>query len=258
MQEIKEYVKIKKEELKNALGDAGKYTLAIVQVGDNPASNSYVKGKLKDCDEVGINHILCKLDENITQEQLDKCIKKLNKSSVIDGIIVQLPLPKNLSVNLDLIDKSKDVDGFKINSEFDPCTPLGILNYLKDNNVNLDGMNAVVIGRSEIVGKPMARLLMKNNATVTICHSHTKNISMYTKNADLIIVATGHINTLTADMVGDNKPIVIDVGINRKDGKLCGDCDYENLKDKCSYISPVPGGVGLLTRLTLLKNTSRL
>lgn len=259
MQNIKEYVLIKKNNLKLLIDKLEvKPCLSIVQVGDNPASNSYVKGKMKDCDEVGIkcNHL--KLDENISQEFLNDTIISLNSNSMINGIIVQLPLPKHLNLNLDLINKEKDVDGFKIDSPFVPCTPLGIIKYLEDNNVEFDGKNVVVIGRSDIVGKPMAKLFQDRNATVTICHSHTKDISFYTRNADIIVVATGKINTLKRDMIGNNKPIVIDVGINRNEnGKLCGDCDYSNIIDICSFVSPVPGGVGLLTRLSLLENVKK-
>ena len=229
--------------------------LAIVQVGDNPASNSYIKGKLKDCDEIGVEGRHIKLDENVTQDTLDNTLKFLSADPEVNGIIVQLPIPKHLQVKNELIDTCKDVDGFKSDSVYLPCTPLGIYLYLNERGVKYDGKNVVIIGRSEIVGKPMAKILLDENATVTVCHSHTKDISLYTKTADIIIVAVGKRHLLTRDMIGDNRPIVIDVGINRnEEGKLCGDCDYANLVDVCEYVSPVPGGVGLLTRMALMSN----
>lgn len=229
--------------------------LAIVQVGDNPASNSYIKGKLKDCDEVGVEGRHFKLDENAPQRLLDDLLKALSNDPYVHGIIVQLPVPKHLEVKTNLIDPKKDVDGFGKDSPFTPCTPLGIHLYLKHRGVDLKGKNVVIIGRSEIVGKPMARLMLQENATVTVCHSRTRDISLYTKTADIIIVAVGKRNMLVRDMIGDTRPIVIDVGINRdENGNLCGDCDYANLLDVCEYVSPVPGGVGLLTRYALMKN----
>lgn len=256
MQNIKEYVAEKKILLKEEIAQLEKTPkLAVIQVGNNQASNAYVKGKIKDCAEVGIEYEHCLLDEDITQEELNKEIIRLNEDVSVSGVIVQLPVPDGLVVDLNLISPDKDIDGFRIDSKFIPCTPLGIMNYLKDNDVVFDGKNAVVIGRSDIVGKPIAGLLQDENCTVTICHSHTKDISFYTKNADIIIVATGHRHTLTPDMIGDNSPIVIDVGINRnEDNKLCGDCDYNDIVDVCGFVSPVPGGVGLLTRLALLTN----
>lgn len=229
--------------------------LTIIQVGDNPASNTYIKGKLKDCEELGIEGRHIKLSEDVTQATLDNTIMFLGADPSVHGIIVQLPVPKHLQVKTELIETEKDVDGFKADSCFIPCTPLGIYTYLNDKGVNFDGKNVVIIGRSQIVGKPMAQLLLDENATVTLCHSHTKDISLYTKTADIIIVAAGKKNLITRDMIGNNKPIVIDVGINRdEDGKLCGDCDYANIVDVCEYVSPVPGGVGLLTRMALMAN----
>ena len=253
---VKNFVAANKQLLKEEIVNKDLHpTLAIVQVGDNPASNSYIKGKLKDCQEIGVEGRHIKLNENIDQTTLDNTLMFLGADPAISGIIVQLPIPKHLHVNNDLIETWKDVDGFKTESPFIPCTPLGIYLYLNERGVKYDGKNIVIIGRSEIVGKPMAKLLLDENATVTICHSHTKDISIYTKTADIIIVATGKRNLLTRDMIGDNKPIVIDVGINRnEEGKLCGDCDYANLVNVCEYISPVPGGVGLLTRMALMSN----
>ena len=256
MNSIKEYVAKQKQLLKEEIENNNlKPVLAIVQVGDDPASNSYVKGKLKDCEELGIVGRLFKLEKNIEQEAFDDFVMATSLHPKIDGIIVQLPLPKHLAVKNELIAPSKDVDGFRQDSLCTSCTPLGIYMFLKDKGVDFKGKNVAVIGRSEIVGKPMAKLMLDANATVTVCHSHTKDISMYTKNADIIIVAVGKRNFLTRDMIGDNRPIVIDVGINRnEEGKLCGDCDYANLVDVCEYVSPVPNGVGLLTRLALMMN----
>lgn len=252
----KQFAQECKDEIKSSIQNDGvTATLCIVQVGDNPASNKYIKGKVKDCDEVGIATKHYKLPEEVDTETIIEVISKCN----CDGVIVQLPLPKHIDKDriMKCIPVGADVDGFKITSKFNPCTAEGIMMYLNANQIELDGKNAVVIGRSEIVGKPMADLLNEANCTVTLCHSHTKDMSVYTKNADIIIVAVGKRNMLTADMVSeDKKPIIIDVGINvDEDGKLHGDCDYVNLVDKCSLITPVPGGVGLLTRCALLKNT---
>ena len=256
MIEIKDFVLEWKEDIRNFIKENHvNLKLAIVQVGNNSASNTYVKGKIKDCLEVGMDYSHIQLPETISQIDFDKKIKEINEDSSVNGIIVQLPLPKTLKLNLDLISDEKDVDGFKPSSKFTPCTPLGIMTFLEKNEINIEGKNCVVIGRSDIVGKPMANLLMNKNGTVTICHSKSKNIEQFTKHADIIIVATGHRHTLTKDMIDKNNPIIIDVGINRnEEGKLCGDCDYYDLVEKCSYISPVPGGVGLLTRCALLQN----
>ena len=254
---MKDYVARQKQLLKERIEKEGlNPTLAIVQVGNDPASNAYITGKKKDCDELGINRVHIKLTENISQYKFDCEIGALNDDDNIDGIIVQLPVPDHLLVDLsDLIDPDKDVDGFIDYSPFMPCTPMGIYRFLWHRGVEFRGKNVVIIGRSDIVGKPMAKLMLEENATVTICHSRTKDISIYTKIADIIIVAVGKRNILTRDMIGDNRPIVIDVGINRdENGKLCGDCDYDNLVDVCEYVSPVPGGVGLLTRLALMQN----
>ena len=253
---MKEYVAKQKQILKDEVAKYGlKPVLAIIQVGDNPASNSYIKGKLRDCEELGITSKHIKLDETISQYTLDDTLIDLSYNLDITGIIVQLPLPKHLTVNNYLIDPCKDVDGFRDDSNLIPCTPLGIYLFLKDKGVEFKGKNVVIIGRSDIVGKPMAKLMLEEDATVTVCHSKTKDISLYTKMADIIICAVGKRSLLTRDMIGDNRPIVIDVGINRnEEGKLCGDCDYANLVDVCEYVSPVPNGVGLLTRLALMSN----
>ena len=253
---MKDYVARQKQRLKKNIEDNElKPTLAIVQVGDDPASNAYIKGKIKDCDELGIEYLHLKFTGHISQRKFNDEIMELNDDQNIDGIIVQLPLPKHLTLNTHLIDVDKDVDGFRDDSTYIPCTPSGIHSYLCSSGVMLHGKNVVIIGRSDVVGKPMAKLMLASNATVTVCHSNTEDISMYTKIADIIIVAVGRRNILTRDMIGDNRPIVIDVGINRdENGKLCGDCDYDNLVDVCEYVSPVPGGVGLLTRLALMQN----
>lgn len=241
-------------------------TLAVIRVGNDPASQVYVRNKKKDCEECGI---VCKeyfLYEIAPQKTLVELIKELNKDNEIDGILVQLPLPQQINEQeiLETIDPRKDVDCFhpinvgKLvtgNAMFYPCTPYGIITLLKAYNINVDGMNCVVIGRSNIVGKPMTSLLTQMGATVTTCHSHTKNLKFYTQHADLIVSAVGKAGFLTADMV-KNDTIVVDVGINRNaDGKLCGDADFDALVNKCSHITPVPGSVGLMTRAMLMHNT---
>ena len=257
MLSCKEYANLKKETLKKQIEQLEtKPILSIVQIGDNPASNAYVRGKIRDCEEVGIVARHIHKEESITQEELNELLMEETVLGDCDGCLVQLPLPEHLDESqlLNHIPNNKDVDGFKQNSPFTPCTPLGVLQYLKENDISLEGKHCVVIGRSNIVGKPMAELLLKENATVTICHSKTTNLQKITKLADIIIVAAGKRNILTGDMVKDNA-IVIDVGINRnKEGKLCGDCDYDSLVEKCQLVTPVPGGVGLLTRVTLLEN----
>lgn len=234
-------------------------------VGDNPASAAYVRGKQNDCAECGITCELHKFDDTVHESVIVDTIKKLNDDYRVDGIIVQLPLPKHLHTNaiLEVIDPQKDVDCFRdVNigklimgkPRFVPCTPLGIVNMLRRYNIDVAGKNCVVIGRSDIVGKPMATLLTSLNATVTVCHSQTKNISAYTKKADLIVCAVGRPKFLTADMVKKGV-IVIDVGINRdENGKLCGDVDFDEVSKKAFAITPVPGGVGLTTRAALIEN----
>lgn len=242
--------------------------LAIILVGNNPASLSYVKGKKRACDLVGIKHDMHLLDETVTQEELEKLIKSLNQNELVDGILLQLPIPKHLndSVLIDMISKDKDSDGFHVVNQgylyqkkktIYPATPKGIMTMLKAYEINLSGMNAVVIGRSNIVGFPVARLLMDQGATITVCHSKTKNVALYTKQADIIVVAAGKPHILTKDMVKKGA-IVVDVGVNRVDGKLIGDTDFQDLKDICSYLTPVPGGVGPMTIHSLLENTFEL
>lgn len=242
--------------------------LAVVVVGDNPASAVYVKGKKKDCDECGITCKVFKFNERVEQDELVATISNLNNNDHIDGIIVQLPLPEHISADavLNTISIEKDVDGFCAgnvgmlsidNQIFVPCTPLGIITLLKYYNIDVAGKDCVVIGRSNIVGKPMAMLLTNLGATVTLCHSKTKNLARHTREADLIVCSVGKHKFLTADKVKEGA-IVVDVGINRdKNGKLCGDVDFESVSKKVSAITPVPGGVGLMTRAALMDNVVR-
>lgn len=239
--------------------------LAVILVGNDPASKVYVRNKSKACQEVGIEYEEILLDENTTMDKLLSIIKKLNDRKDINGILLQSPIPKGLNIQeaFNLIDYRKDVDGFNpINIGklltgqdcFISCTPFGIMKMFEEYNINLTGKNAVVIGRSNIVGKPMAQCLLNKNATVTICHSKTKNIGKITKNADIIVSAVGKINMVTKEMV---KPgaVVIDVGMNRnEEGKLVGDVDFEDVSKVSSYITPVPGGVGPMTIAMLLNN----
>lgn len=241
-------------------------TLAVILVGDDPASQTYVASKQKACLACQMGSVMHKLSANTTEQELISLIDVLNADDSIDGILVQLPLPKHINTNeiLRKIDPKKDVDGFCAQNigalvsgldGFVPCTPLGIMELLKQYNINPQGLNALVIGRSNIVGKPMAALLLNAGATVTIAHSKTKNLAQFSKNADLIIAAIGKANFIKPEMIKEGA-IIIDVGINRlENGKLVGDCDFENLKDKCDFITPVPGGVGPMTIAMLLSNT---
>lgn len=260
--EVRAKIKSEVSELKKQGKQIG---LAVIIIGDNPASEVYVRNKIAACEETGITSHLYSFSKTVTQEEIISLIEKLNNSTEISGILVQLPLPEHLDKDkiLSSIIPSKDVDGFSAEQSgktflgepaLSGCTPSGIITLLKAYNVCLDGLNAVVIGRSNIVGKPAALLLMQENATVTVCHSHTKNIKEHTLNADLIVIAVGKPKFLTADMVKDGA-IVIDAGINRVDGKLCGDVDFDNVSKKCSLITPVPGGVGPMTVTMLMSNT---
>ncbi len=240
--------------------------LSVVLVGENPASQVYVRNKVKACEEVGFFSTLDTYPSDISEAELLKHIHSLNANPKIHGILVQLPLPKHIDSTrvIEAIDPSKDVDGFHISSAgalvkglpgFWPCTPFGCMKMLESINYDLKGKHAVVIGRSHIVGKPMALMLLDKNATVTICHSATVNLKEITLQADVIVAAVGRVNLLTSDMV---KPgaVVIDVGMNRDDhGKLCGDVDFEAVSAVASYITPVPGGVGPMTITMLLQNT---
>jgi bifunctional protein folD len=260
---VKESVKIRADELKKFGVEP---TLAVVLVGEDKASQTYVRAKEKACNEYGIKSVAHRLSENTTQNELLALINVLNLDDSIHGILVQLPLPKHIDTNVVLaaIDPRKDVDGFhavnvgKLVSGlegFVPCTPLGVMEILKEYGIDVAGLNAVVIGRSNIVGKPMANLLLNASATVTVTHSKTKNLKEICKNADLIVAAIGKPFFLKADMVKDGA-VVVDVGINRlDDGRLVGDVDFEEVAPKCSYITPVPGGVGPMTIAMLLNNT---
>ena len=240
--------------------------LAVILVGDNPASQVYVRNKVKACEEAGFHSLLERYDASLSQPALLEHIARLNLDERIHGILVQLPLPDHIDAQrvIEAISPEKDVDGFHIASAgalmtglpgFWPCTPYGCLKMLDSIGYDLKGKHAVVIGRSNIVGKPMALMLLQRNATVTVCHSGTQNLAHFTRQADVIVAAVGRRNVLTADMV---KPgaVVLDVGMNRNDeGKLCGDVDFEGVRQVASYITPVPGGVGPMTITMLLVNT---
>lgn len=240
--------------------------LAVILVGNNPASQSYVKGKSKACNEVGIKNTTICFPENVTETELFLEITTLNDNPNVDGILIQLPLPKHIDEHkvMNFITPLKDVDGFHpINIDglytgkdcIKPCTPSGIIKLLDYANVPIKGANAVIIGRSNIVGLPVAKMLLDRDATVTICHSKTQGLSEITKKADILVVAIGKPKFVTADMVKLGAT-VIDVGINRVDGKLCGDVDFDSVFDeKTEYITPVPGGVGPMTITCLLENT---
>ena len=240
--------------------------LAVVIVGDDPASHAYVSMKERACKAVGFYSITHKMPETITQEEIIKIITMMNNNPHIHGILVQLPLPKQIDTEriLEVIDPTKDVDGFhpynvgRMVSNLDgfvACTPLGVMRMFKEYNIELEGKNVVVVGASNIVGKPMATLLLNANATVTVTHIYTKDLASHTQNADIIIVGVGVPNLIKEDMVKDGA-VVIDIGINRvKDDSLVGDVDFKNVSPKCSYITPVPGGVGPMTIAMLLQNT---
>ncbi len=266
----KEVSKTIKNNLKSEVKDLIETTgivpsLSIILVGNNPASEIYVRNKIKAANYCGINANLIRKDEDIQEEELVNLVNQLNEDQSCHGIIVQLPLPKHINEQkvIDAISYKKDVDGFGIINKgrlfsgldsIESATPHGIIQLLDAYDIELAGKNAVVIGRSNIVGKPMALLLLNRNATVTICHSRTKNLSEITKTADILVVAIGKPKFITADMVKKDA-VVIDVGTNRVEEKLCGDVDFEEVSKIASYISPVPGGVGPLTIASLLENT---
>ncbi|MEK7376958.1 MAG: bifunctional methylenetetrahydrofolate dehydrogenase/methenyltetrahydrofolate cyclohydrolase FolD [Candidatus Margulisiibacteriota bacterium] len=242
-----------------------KPSLAVVLAGDDPGSKVYVNSKEKAATEIGMESVICRLPSKTSQQELIEIVKKLNADNNINGILVQLPLPKHIKEEdvFAVISPKKDVDGLHpmnmgrllLGQEpyFYPCTPSGIMEMIRYSKIGLKGMNAVIIGRSNIVGKPMAQLLMREHATVTICHSRTKDIKFFTKAADIIVVAIGKPKFLTKDMVKEGA-VIIDVGMNRLETGLVGDVDFENVKDVCSYITPVPGGVGPMTIAMLMKN----
>ena len=239
--------------------------LVVVLVGDNPASQTYVKNKAKACERVGFLSEIIELDGSISQEIVLSTIDRLNRDETVDGILVQLPVPKHLDAKaiVHALDPNKDVDGlhplnvaklYENEKGFVPCTPKGIMRLLKEYQIDVVGKHCVVLGRSNLVGRPVAQLLLNENATVTICHSKTRNLSEFTKQADIIVVAIGRANFLTSKDV-NHAECIIDVGINRVDGKLVGDVAYDELVDKVDAMTPVPGGVGPMTIGMLLENT---
>ena len=263
--EKREQIKARVESLKNQGKSVG---LAVIIVGENPASKVYVNNKKKGCAEVGITSFEYALPESTTEDELKALVKKLNADDSVNGILCQLPLPKHINEDavINTISPKKDVDAFHPQNvghimigdyTFLPCTPAGIMEMLKFYNISVAGKKCVVIGRSNIVGKPMAMLLLKENGTVEICHSRTENLKEETLSADILVAAVGKTRFVTADMVKDGA-VVIDVGMNRdENGKLCGDVDFDNVAAKASYITPVPGGVGPMTITMLLENTVR-
>lgn len=243
-------------------------TLAVILVGDNSASKVYVRNKAKDCEECGIKMELYDLREDISEKVVLRLIKQLNQDDNITGILVQMPLPKHINTQkvIECISPKKDVDcfhpinvGYMVagNPQFLPCTPTGVIELIDSYGIQIAGKHCVVLGRSNIVGKPMATLLTQRDATVTLCHSKTTNLKDIASSADILISAVGKRNFVTADMVKD-RAVVIDVGINRdENGKLCGDVDFAAVSEKSSFITPVPGGIGPMTRAMLMKNVWR-
>jgi len=261
-QRIKDQLKEQVSELKEKGITPG---LAVIIVEGDPASRTYVNSKKRACAEIGIYSEEYALPSDVSEAELLDIISVLNKRDDISGILVQLPLPKHINEEKVLlaVDSTKDVDAFhpinvgKImigNYDFLPCTPAGVMELIAESGIDITGKECVVVGRSNIVGKPQAMLLLHSNGTVTICHSRTQNLAEKVKRADIVVAAVGIANFITADMI---KPgaVVIDVGMNRLDGKLCGDVDFENAKEVAGYITPVPGGVGPMTIATLMKNT---
>lgn len=260
---IKQQVKAQVDELK---AKGTEPCLAVIIVGDDFASRTYVNNKKRTCEEVGIKSLEFALPAETTQDELLELVEKLNADDSVNGILCQLPIPKHIDekVILNAIKPEKDVDAFHpVNAghimigdcALKPCTPAGIMEMLKYEGIDVAGKNCVVIGRSNIVGKPMAMLLLAASGTVTVCHSRTQNLAEITKSADILVAAVGKAKFVTADMVKEGA-VVIDVGMNRdEDGKRCGDVDFEAVKDKASHITPVPGGVGLMTVAMLMQNT---
>lgn len=259
---VRQNLKIECEELKKK---NIKSKLAVIMVGDDPASKVYVRNKSKACEDVGIEYEEFLLESNISQKELIDLIKSLNENKTVNGILLQSPIPSNLDINeaFRTIAPEKDVDGFNpVNvgklvlgqDTFVSCTPYGIIKMFEEYNIDLNGKNVVILGRSNIVGKPLIHCCLNKNATVTSCHSKTQNLAQKAKEADILISAIGKTNFVTADMVKENA-VVIDVGINRlENGKITGDVDFENVKEKASYITPVPGGVGPMTIAMLMNN----
>ena len=256
--------------LKNRIGEyikeRGEIGLAVILVGEDPASAVYVRNKIKACEEVGIKSSVYYLPEQTAQKDVEELVTSLADNNKIHGILVQLPLPSHINAKkvLELIPVGKDVDGFSaenigklcLNEECSvACTPYGVMKMLESEKIDVKGKRAVILGRSEIVGKPMSMLLLNADATVTVCHSKTRGLKEICREADILIAAVGKAKFVNSDMVKQDA-VVIDVGINRdENGKMCGDVDFENVKDKCSYITPVPGGVGPMTITMLMYNT---
>ncbi len=264
---LSEKIKLEvKKEAENLKKEGITPGLAVILVGEDPASQVYVKMKAKSCKDSGIYSVVHEFPETISQEELLDTIKRINKNPNIHGLLIQLPLPKHIdpTIVLEAVAPEKDVDGFHPYNvgrlvagldSFAPCTPLGVMEMFKEYNIDVKGLDACVVGASNIVGKPMQALLLNEFATVDICHIHTKDLAAHTKRADIVIVGVGKPNLITADMIKEGA-IVVDIGINRLDnGKLVGDVDFENVSKKTSFITPVPGGVGPMTIAMLLKNT---
>lgn len=263
----REVKRIKLEELKNKISRLDRALgLVVIQIGNDPASNIYVKQKSKMALELGFNFRHIKLEENVMESEVLKIIGELNKDEMVDGILVQMPIPKHLEARViqNAIDPEKDVDGLTdVNMGrlvhgrecLMPCTPLGIYELLTFYDIDISGANVVVVGRSNLVGRPMAEVMINKDATVTLCHSKTKDLTSIIRGADILIVAVGKSKFIKSEMIKDGA-VVVDVGINRlDDGSLCGDVDFDNVSSKCSYITPVPGGVGQMTVLELGYNT---
>lgn len=243
-----------------------KIRLNVIQIGDESASNTYIRNKQKACDYVGINMVVHRFDYDVREKDVAKLIAKLNCDNTVNGILLQMPIPEHLDVDylIDCIIPTKDIDGLTIinqgllsmgdNSGFKPCTPMGVTGLIDFYNIDVDGANCVIVGRSNMVGSPLATMLTQKNATVTLCHSHTKNLKEVCKSADILICAIGKPKFFTSDYVKDGA-IVIDVGINRDESnKLCGDVDFDDVKDIVGAITPVPGGVGQMTVAALIHN----
>lgn len=257
-----------KEKIQLMIGSYREPHLAIILIGQNPASLSYVTGKGKACKLVGIKHTLHHLDEHVTEDTVEKLIQTLNQDETVDGILLQLPIPKHLNdlKLIDMISKDKDADGFHVVNQgylyqkkptIYPATPKGIISLLDHYKIEIASKHAVIVGRSNIVGFPVARLLMDRGATITVCHRQTKDLSYHTKQADIIVASAGTPLLIKKDMVKEGA-IVVDVGVNRLDGKLVGDVCFDEVKNIASYLSPVPGGVGPMTINALLENTFEL
>lgn len=260
---VRETLKVQASEFENRYGR--KVGLAVVKIGANPASEVYVRNKILACEQVGLKSFSYNFPEEISEDEVLELIDALNEADDVDGILVQLPLPPHLNEKKILahIAPEKDADGFHVVNAgglmlglpcTKPCTPAGIIELIKSTGVTIAGKNAVVVGRSNIVGKPCAMLLLAENATVTICHSKTADLASFTRRADILVAAVGRKQFITGDMVKDGA-VVIDVGMNRSEGKLYGDVDFASVSEKASYITPVPGGVGPMTVTMLLKNT---